>query len=141
MLVDKNKSRTVISTSSWKISLVLGYQDKWKFTSSGPSYYVGLGPTSMTFSTIRRLNKKYKESTDNTKVSPQYFMRILEEFKDVPSLRYSKRQVKNDPNEAYFFLAKQMYHIIKNKRHVLLRKKMIKSGIINNKSYMKLLSL
>ena len=96
---------------------------------------------SFTLSTRRRSNKKHKAVTENTDVVPQYFMRILEEFKDVPSLRYSKRQVKNDPNEAYFFLAKQMYHIIKNKRHVLLRKKMIKSGIINNKSYMKLLSL
>ena len=37
----------------------------------------------------------------------QYFMKILEEIKDIPDLIYSKKQTKNDPTEAYFFLVKK----------------------------------
>ena len=35
-------------------------------------------------------------------------MKLLEEFKDLPYLEYRKRQVKNEPNEAYLFLDKKI---------------------------------
>ena len=45
-------------------------------------------------------------SSGSVNVVPPYFMNILEQFKDLPYLGYRKRQVKNDPTEAYLFLVK-----------------------------------
>ena len=84
----------------------LGCLDKSKFTSSEPKYYMGQPfkgvATYQTLRTISRTNKKYKACTAIIKVYPQDFKRILGEFKDIPSLRLSKIQVKNYPTEAYF---------------------------------------
>ena len=60
-------------------------------------------------------------------------MKLLEEFKDLPYLGYRKRQVKNKPTEAHFFLVNQIYQRLKNNKYVLLRNKIIKSGIVNKK--------
>ena len=79
----------------------------------------------------------HKESTANTIFFPQYFIKILEEFNHIPYMVYRKRQVKNDPTEDYLFLAKQIYHLLKNKRHFILRNKRIKYGVINKKHVIK----
>ena len=50
---------------------------------------------SLTLSTRRILNKKHKASTVTTDFVLQDVMKILEDFKDVPYLGCSKRQVKN----------------------------------------------
>ena len=55
--------------------------------------------TSLTLRNRRSSNKKQNTSTANADVLPQYFMKILEEFKDLPYLGYRKRQNKNDPTE------------------------------------------
>ena len=46
---------------------------------------------------------------------------------------YKKSQVKNNPTEANLLLAKQIYQLIYNKSHVILRDKSIKSGTIHKK--------
>ena len=58
--------------------------------------------TSLMLRTRSRLTKKDKARTSNNEVSTQYFMRIIEEFKDILSLWYRKIQVKNYSTEAYF---------------------------------------
>ena len=54
---------------------------------------------------------------------------------------YRKRQVKNDPTEDCLFLVKQIYHLLKNKRHFILSNKRIKYGVINKKHVRKQLSM
>ena len=61
---------------------------------------------SLTRNTRRRQIKWAKTSIND--VVPQNFMKLLEEFKDLPYLEYRKRQVKNEPNEAYLFLDKKI---------------------------------
>ena len=58
--------------------------------------------TSLMLRTRSRSTKKHKARTSNNEVSTQYFMRIIEEFKDILSLWYRKIQVKNYSTEAYF---------------------------------------
>ena len=41
--------------------------------------------------------------------------------------------MKNDPTESYLSLFKQVSQILKNKRHVLLHNKRLKSGVFNKK--------
>ena len=66
-------------------------------TSSGSRYYVvksGKGMTTyMTIRNSRRSINKKNARTANTVIVIQYFMKLLEEFKDFPYLGYSKRQV------------------------------------------------
>ena len=97
-----------------EISLDLDGLDKREVTSSGSMNYVRIPVKRMTtYMTIRtriRPNKKHKERNANTEVVPQYFMKILKEFKDIPYLVYWRRQVKNYPTEAYFFLVKDVFH-------------------------------
>ena len=62
--------------------------------------------TSLDISNIMRLKNKHKENTSNNEVVPKYFMKIIEEFKDIHFIRYRKSQVKNYPTETYFFLVK-----------------------------------
>ena len=57
-------------------------------------------------------------------------MKLLESFKDSPYICYKKKQVKSEPTEAYVLL---VTHILNNKKHVLLRKEIIKSDAFNNK--------
>ena len=50
-------------------------------------------------------------------------MKIIEEFKDLTCLEYRNRQVKKYPTEAYLLPVKQVSHMIKNRRNILLQKK------------------
>ena len=86
----KNGDKYIILDIYHKIDCL----EKREFTSSEPKYYMGQPfngvDTYQTLRTISRTNKKYKASTAIIKVYSQYFMRILEEFKDIPFLRYRK---------------------------------------------------
>ena len=62
--------------------------------------------TSLTIMTRSKSNNKEKSRTSNNDVVPQYFMKLLDEFKDLTHLGYRKKQVKNEPTEAYLFLVK-----------------------------------
>ena len=67
----------------------------------------GKGMTTYLNLRMRRIsNKKHKTRTTNTEVVYQYFMKILDDFEDITSLRYTKRHIKNDRTEAYLFLVK-----------------------------------
>ena len=94
---------------------------------------------SLTISTIRRSNKNNNTRTYYTEVVPKYFINILEEFEDICYLGYRKRKIKNDPTEAYFFLVKQIYQLLKNKMNVLLRNKNTNSVVINKKHVNKMI--
>ena len=60
-------------------------------------------------------------------------MTLIEELKDLPYIGYIKRQVKNQPTEAYLFQVKQIYQLLKNKKHIILQNKIITSGVVNKK--------
>ena len=60
-------------------------------------------------------------------------MKIIEDLKDLPYLGYMKRQVKNDPNEAYLFTVKQISWILNKNRNIILRNKINKYGVIKKK--------
>ena len=60
-------------------------------------------------------------------------MNLLENFNDFSYLEYRKRQIKYEPTEAYLFLVKQMYQLLNNKKHIILRNEIIKSGVISKK--------
>ena len=81
-----------------EISLEIDGLEKNEFTSSGSRNYVRIPVKGMTtYMTIRnrsRLNKKHKARNANTEVFPQYFMKIIEDFKDITYLVYRRRQVK-----------------------------------------------
>ena len=81
-----------------EISLEIDGLEKNEFTSSGSRNYLGRSgkgmTTYLTLGRRRRLKKKRKARNSNTEFVPQYLMNILEEFKDITSPRYSKRQVK-----------------------------------------------
>ena len=81
----------------------------------------------------RRSNRKQKSRTANNDVVLQYFMNLLENFNDFSYLEYRKRQIKYEPTEAYLFLVKQMYQLLNNKKHIILRNEIIKSGVISKK--------
>ena len=65
--------------------------------------------TYMNIRNRRRPNNKYKARTANTEVFPKDCMKIFDEFKDITSIRYRKRKVKNNSTEDYLFLAKTNY--------------------------------
>ena len=48
-------------------------------------------------------------------------MKLLGLFKYLPYLGYRKKNIKSEPNEAYLFLGKQIYQLLKNKKHDLPR--------------------
>ena len=80
-----------------------------------------------------RSNNKKKVRTANNDTFPQYFMRLLGQFKYIPYIGYRKRQVKNEPTEYYFFLVLKKTALLKNKKLVLLRNEIIKYGVVNKK--------
>ena len=49
----------------------------------------------LTLSTRRIQNNKHKEGNTNNEVVSKYFMKIIEEFKDIPYLGYWNRKVKH----------------------------------------------
>ena len=61
----------------------------------------------LTLRNRRSPNNKQNTRTDNATIVTQYFMKLLEDFKDFPYLSYRKIQVKNEPTEAYLFMVKK----------------------------------
>ena len=89
--------------------------------------------TSLNISIIRSSKNKQNTRTSITDIVPQDFMKLLEEFKDLPYLGYRKKQVKSEPMEAYLSLVKNNFHIINSKKHALPRNQIIKSINFNKK--------
>ena len=85
--------------------------------------------TSLTFSR-KGINKKQKARNTITDITNQYFSSFLKEFKILPYIGYNRKQVNNEPNEAHFFLIKDISKLIKSKNHVPLRTKIIKSDVV-----------
>ena len=85
---------------------------KSKVIYSGIRDYVGWSDksltTSLTIRIKRKSNNKEKSSIASTDVALQYFVDILEEFKDVHYPWYKRKQAKNQPTEAYYFLVKNV---------------------------------
>ena len=52
-------------------------------------------------------NNKQKSRFAITDITNQFFIKLLEKFKLSHCLGYKSKQVKNEPNEVYFFLIKQ----------------------------------
>ena len=70
---------------------------------------LGKGVTiSLTLKTSRISINKINARTANTDIVPQYFMMLLQEFKDLPYLGYRNRKVKKEPAGSYFFLVKKI---------------------------------
>ena len=66
-------------------------------------------------------NKKQKARTAITGITHKDFRKLLSKmFKNLPHLGYKKKQVHNDPTEAYFFLIKKIYKPINIKNHIPL---------------------
>ena len=88
-----------------EISLELGYLNKRKFTSSGPSNYVERSGkdlnTSLTLRTRNRPKSKQKEIFATTDVCIEIFVTIIEEFKDGPYQEYTRKESKNRPTDTY----------------------------------------
>ena len=60
-------------------------------------------------------------------------MDIVKEFKYVPYPEYMRKQGKNQPIEAYYFLVKYVYKLLKSKRHVLLSTQRVQSKAVVKK--------
>ena len=88
--------------------------------------------TSLDLST-KSPNKKLKARVTMTENNNQDFRKFLKEFKNSPYLGYRSKQVYNEPTESYFFRIKYMTKIMKNKRHIRIRTKYVKS-IVNKKN-------
>ena len=56
--------------------------------------------TSLTFKT-KIPNNKQKTRTSITDITNQYFQNLIKEFNNSPYLGYKKKQVHNEPTEAY----------------------------------------
>ena len=80
----------------------------------------------LTLRTRNRSKNNQEENYTTTDVAIQKFMEILEEFKDVPYPGYRRKQSKNQPNEAYHFLMKQIYKLLQTKIQVLWHTKRVK---------------
>ena len=63
-------------------------------------------------------NKKLSAGFTITGVTNQYFRKFLKKFNNSPDIGYNKKQVHNEPTEAYFFLIKHISKIMKIVRHV-----------------------
>ena len=83
---------------------------------------------------IKRPNKKQKERTYITDITSQYFRNLIMELKNSPYIGYNKKQVYNEPTEAYFFIKKQVSKLNKIKRYVWLRTKRVESDV-NGKNH------
>ena len=64
-----------------------------------------------------------------TDIINQYFRKLLKEFNNSPYLGYKKKNVHNEPTEAYLFLIKQVYNLIKINNYVRLRIKIVKLDV------------
>ena len=71
--------------------------------------------------------------TATTDAALQIFVDILEFFKDVPYPGYRRKQAKNKPTEAYYFLVKQNSKLLQIKKHVLLHTQIVKSEVVGTK--------
>ena len=87
------------------ISLKLDCLDNGEVTYSVSRYYVEISGkmlnTSLTLRTIRSSKNKQKARTIITDIFPQYFMKLLEEFKDLIYIGYRNKQVKKEPTESF----------------------------------------
>ena len=61
-------------------------------------------------------------------------MDLLENSKYLPYLCYRKKQFKGGPTEYYLFL---VHELLRNKKHVVLRTKIIKYDFANKKKHVK----
>ena len=75
----------------------------------------------------KRPNKKQKSRTDITYITNQYFSKLLNNFNNLTYIGYKKKQAYNEPTEAYLFLIKHIYKLIKSKKHIYLCTKKVKS--------------
>ena len=82
--------------------------------------------TSLNFSN-KSPNKKQKSRTAINDITNQYCRKLLKQFNNSPYLGYKKKQIHNEPTEAYFFLIKQVPKLIKIDKHVFLHTKTVKS--------------
>ena len=127
------------------VYLALGRLDERQLISSGPRNYVGRSgkrlTTSITLRNSGRSTNKRKASNTNNEVVTKYFTKIIEKFKDIPYLGYRKRWVKNDLTEAYFFLAKQIYQLLKNNRNIISHEKRLNMAVSTKNTSMKQLSM
>ena len=88
--------------------------------------------TSM-FLRTKSPNNKQKARTSITGITNQYFRDFLKEFKTSLYLGYKKKQVHNEPNEAYVFLIKHISKQIKVKNQIRLYTRRFKSDIDGKK--------
>ena len=59
-------------------------------------------------------NKKQYAMFVITRITDQYFRKLLKEIKNIPDLGYKSKQAHNKPTEAYLFLITQSSMIIKS---------------------------
>ena len=88
--------------------------------------------TSLTLRT-KKPNKKQKSRISITGITNQYFRKFLRKFNNSPYLGYKKKQVHNEPTEAYFLLINHIYRQIKSKKHVRLHNKGVRSDVNRKK--------
>ena len=78
-------------------------------------------------------NNKQKARTSITGITNQYFRDFLKEFNTSLYLSYKKKQVRNEPNEAYVFLIKHIPKQIKIKNQIRLYTRRFKSDFDGTK--------
>ena len=64
-----------------------------------------------------------------TYITHQDFRNFLRKFNNFPYPGYKNKCAHNEPTEAYIFLIKNNYKLIKSKKHVLLSNKRVKLDI------------
>ena len=83
--------------------------------------------TSLAFRT--KIPNKKKGKISITDITNQDFRKLLNNFNNSPYIGYKSKKFHNEPNEAYFFLIKNITKTIKRDRHVRLRIKGFKLGV------------
>ena len=126
-----------------EISFKLDCLDKRGVASSESRDYMvrsGKGLTTSLTLRTKRPNKKQKARTAITDITNQYFRKLIKYFSNFPYLGYKEKQVHNEPTEAYFFLIKHIYKLIKSKNRIWLCTKIVKSDVDGKKLSMKQLN-
>ena len=89
----------------------------------------GKGLTTSLAIRTKRTNKKQKARNSITNINNQYFRQFLRKIRNLTYLSYKMKQVHNEPTEAYLFLLKQAYRIIKINKHIWEHTKRVKLNV------------
>ena len=113
------------------ISSKLDCMYKREVTSSESKYYMGIPGKGLTNSLDLRTkisNNKQWAIFSITGIAYQYFRKLLKNFNNSPYIGYKSKKVHNEPTKVYFFLIKNITHLIKRYKHVPICNNFVKSG-------------